>query len=172
VTISEKQGKFLKLFEPLQERLERFVLNLTRNRDKAKDIVSETILIAYENFDEIKDKEAMLGYLFTIANRLYYRQKAISGRFVSIENLDLEKLFAVELSVDDKLDIRIIYDTLETLPEKQSEIFLLFEVFGFSINEIAKIMDISTANTKVKLFRIRKKVREILGVDVVSKMSL
>jgi DNA-directed RNA polymerase specialized sigma24 family protein len=50
----ERQEYFLKLFEPVRENLVRYARAMTRNPENAKDLVSETILAAYQNFHKLK----------------------------------------------------------------------------------------------------------------------
>ena len=57
---------FLELFEQNSGKLWRFVLTFIKNREDAKDIYSETIAIAFENFGKLRDDKAFLAYLFTI----------------------------------------------------------------------------------------------------------
>ncbi len=70
---TEKQQRFMKLFQPAQPRLQRFVLAMTRDAERAKDIVSETILIAFQRFETLRHDEAFLSFLFTIATRVARR---------------------------------------------------------------------------------------------------
>lgn len=70
---SRRQSDFLRLFEPLQPNLERFVLAMTRDREMARDVTAETAMIAYERFETLRDEKAFLGFLFTIASRVCRR---------------------------------------------------------------------------------------------------
>jgi RNA polymerase sigma-70 factor (ECF subfamily) len=51
---------------------------------------------------------------------------------------------------------------LETLPEKQREIFQLREVEGLMYEEIGEYLEISLEQVKVNLYRARKTLREFL----------
>ncbi|MES2765630.1 MAG: hypothetical protein V4642_07175, partial [Bacteroidota bacterium] len=77
---NEKQERFLQLLKPLQPRLEKFILVQVRGRDAAKDVMSETILLAFENFDSLKSEETFLSFLFTIAARVSARHFKNSHR--------------------------------------------------------------------------------------------
>ena len=48
--MSRKQ-RFLQLYPPVSERLERFALYLERNRQEAKELVCETIASAFQRAD-------------------------------------------------------------------------------------------------------------------------
>src|SRR4026207_688637 len=71
----EKQARFMELLTPCQKRLENFAFAMTKNEEEACDLVSETILKAYENFEQIRDSKAFLSYLFSISSRLHKRKR-------------------------------------------------------------------------------------------------
>lgn len=49
------------------------------------------------------------------------------------------------------------------MPEEYREYFVLREYDGFTYNEIAEIMNTNVDTVKVKIFRAKKKMREILA---------
>ncbi len=57
---------------------------------------------------------------------------------------------------------REIGDCLEALPDRQRMAFVLREVEGASTREICKILEVSTTNIGVMLFRARNRLRECL----------
>ena len=67
--MNNKQEKFLKAFNPIKLNLWRFCLHLSRNTDDAKDLLQDVIEITYRSFDDIKDKNTLMSYMFTIASR-------------------------------------------------------------------------------------------------------
>lgn len=73
MNVKEKQEEFLNLLEPVHSRLSGYARAMTRNREQSRDLVAETILVAYEKFDSLKNKSAFSGFVFTIATRLHKR---------------------------------------------------------------------------------------------------
>jgi len=71
---STKQKQFMELYEPLHDRLARFVYSIVWNREEAKDVISETVLAAYESFEKVRNHQAFLSYLFTIASRTWAKR--------------------------------------------------------------------------------------------------
>lgn len=71
--ISGKQKAFTDAYQQLHEKLVRFVQSMVYNREDVKDIVAETMLVAYEKFETIRHKDALLSYLFTVSSRLVYK---------------------------------------------------------------------------------------------------
>ena len=160
----EKQEEYLISIKPLMTNIEKFALNLTFNRDVAKDLISEALLITYENFEKIKDKEALLSYLFTIISRLNRKNINDRKRFVDYDKEMIEHLFCIEPNQEIETDIRHLYDAMKLLPVKLKEALLLQEIFGMSQKEIALIQNTNIALIKVRVSRAKKKLRKILGV--------
>jgi len=163
-----KQSTFMSLYAPLQPKLERFVLAMTRSPETAKDIVSETVLIAYERFDSIRSHEAFLSFLFTVATRAYRKQLRRARRVDMGPPEDLELLLDPGTPPDVAADVGAVYEALDLLPQKTREAIVLFEILGLSMKEIREIQGGTVVGVKVRISRGRKKLAEILGVDEVS----
>lgn len=163
--MADKQQRFLSLFEPLQPHLQRFVLAMTRNEELTKDIIGETILIAFERIDALRHDEAFLSFLFTIATRVYRKRSREMERTVGIEPEDMATLFDQATPPDVAADIAALYRALEKLPQKQREAVLLYEVIGLSTQEIREVQGGTLVGVRVRIARARKKLARILGVD-------
>jgi RNA polymerase sigma-70 factor (ECF subfamily) len=59
-------------------------------------------------------------------------------------------------------EVKQVFAFLESLPEKQREIFQLREVEGLTYEEIAEYLEISMEQVKVNLHRARKTLRNYL----------
>ncbi|MFP4528152.1 MAG: RNA polymerase sigma factor [Candidatus Kapaibacterium sp.] len=159
-----KKKQFFELLEPIYERLERFALNLTRNRSVAKDLVGETIMAAYEGFGKLNNENAMLSFLFTICTRKYYEILRQNGRLQTVEPETFDRLYSTEASPEVIADISILHDTIAELPDNLREILLMYEIAGLKYREIAEIRNISVDNVKISLHRARKQLHELLGI--------
>src|ERR1019366_9461786 len=70
-----RQREFLELLEPAYDRLSRYALAVTRDEMNGEDLVSATVLAAYEQFDKITEEAPFLHFLIKIASRLNKRQR-------------------------------------------------------------------------------------------------
>ncbi|MBK9248712.1 MAG: sigma-70 family RNA polymerase sigma factor [Ignavibacteria bacterium] len=128
----------MRLLAPTQEPLERFVLFLTRNREEARDLVSETLLIAFEKLDTLREEIAFPSYLMTIARRTFYNRRTRTKVYEHIETEEMDELFGDSLSPDDAMDVTILYEALDQLPAAQKEAIIMAEIMGYSHKEIQK----------------------------------
>ncbi len=168
---TDRQIRFMELLEPLLPSLERFALALTKSEEGAKDIVSETVMIAYEQFDDLRNSKAFLSYLFTIATRTHQKWSRAARRDSSLDEIDIERLMDTSPPPDVAADIAAVYTALGELPEKQREAVILFEIIGMPMKEIQKIQGGTLISVKVRISRGRKKLAEILGVEPANRSN-
>ncbi|MFN8368706.1 MAG: RNA polymerase sigma factor [Candidatus Kapaibacterium sp.] len=161
----QKQQRFLELLDREYERLERFALSMTRNREDAKELISETVAACYERFDSIEHDEAFLSYLFTVASRTFYKQKAKRSRITTVAPDEITELYCGGIQPDDAYDVQQLYNAIDALPEQYREIFIMAELLGFTHKEIQQTHGISIANIKVRIYRSKYLIRKYLGVD-------
>ncbi|HVK40199.1 MAG TPA: RNA polymerase sigma factor [Candidatus Kapabacteria bacterium] len=165
VSSKERQDRFMQLLLPVQKRLEAFCFAMTRNEEEACDLVGETVLRAYEHFAQIRDSEAFLSYLFTIASRLHKRKRWRGRIFGSYDAESAEALPYGGTAPDVSADVEKLYDALAQLPDQQREAVVLYEISGLSVAEIQEIQGGSLSSVKMRLSRARKALATILGVD-------
>ena len=164
--ITQKQEQFLQLLQPVHARLWRFVLSITKDYYQAQDLLSETILASFERFETLKDKQAFTSFLFTIATRIHHHQQRRKSLFETYNQEFIEYIESTELSPDAAADISIVRDALSRLPAKQRETVVLFEISGFTLQEIRDIQGGTLSGVKSRLRRGRRDLARLLGVPV------
>ena len=161
----KKQEQFLALYEPIHDRFERFCRARVYGDMDFRDLMNDSLLVAFEKFETLRSKEAFLSFLFSISVRIIgnYHQKKKVERFQKEDNI---------LAIQDKnsnpqeqADVHFLHQALAQLPEEQRECILLFEIAGFSLKEIVEIQGASESAIKQRLKRGREKLAEILTFD-------
>lgn len=160
----EKNRIFLELLDPLRDQLYMYSLALEKNLSDAEDLVSESILTCYEYFESIRDHSSFKAYLFKIARTKYRRKKQKSFLFIPWNEEKAENIKSSEIRPDLPLDIEILYKALDKLPQKKKEAVVLFEISGFSIEEIKDLQGGTISGVKSRLKRGRENLALILGV--------
>jgi RNA polymerase sigma-70 factor (ECF subfamily) len=163
-----KQREFLALLEPALASLNRFASAMCRDSnirddERARDLVSETILRAYEQFDRLRDDRAFLSYLFTIAVRLNRDDRQKRSRWRTIEDSDRERVDS-NASPETNADVSLLYDAIAKLPKKYREAVVMNEIVGLTLAEVAEIEGVSLSAMKSRVSRGRKKLAKMLGV--------
>lgn len=167
----ERNAEFLALLESAEPSLSRFTRAMTRDRESARDLAAETILIALEKFHTLQNKKAFLSFLLTIASRLH-KKKQWRLRFWNSynENSALEKVDS-GTQPDISADVTILHQALTRLSAAQREAIVLFEINGLSLEEIQTIQGGSLSAIKSRVARARQKLAQILGVKSVSNVT-
>lgn len=164
--ITDRQSRFLELFEPHRPNLDRFALSMAGgNRELARDVVAETVMIAYERFETVREPAAFLSFLFTIASRTCRRYQGEGKRDVPIDERRAEMIVDPGTPPDVAADIARLRTALDVLPPKVREAIVLFELIGLPMKEIREIQGGSLTAVKVRVSRGRKRLREILGEE-------
>ena len=169
---TEKQIEFMKLYEPVHNSFVRFCSAKSYGVIETEDLVNETILNAFSNFEKLKEKKAFLSYLFSIACNIVnnnLRKKKIIN-YTSEYDYQIED--KTQTNIDTKSDIEVLYKALNKLPNDQKEAIILFEISGFSIDEISEIQNASISAVKQRLKRGREKLSEILCRPKISSESI
>lgn len=143
-------------------------LKMLTNKEEAEEIAQDTFIKAYQSLNQFKGESKFSTWLYKITyhtclDRLKKnkREKTISY----IEDFSAHQTKAIENildSIDENERNKDIQECLGELAPEDAFLLTLYYFDGQSIEEIAKVIDISTDNVKVKLFRTRKKLATIL----------
>lgn len=116
-----------------------------------EEIESDVFYLLWKNQDKINSN--LKSYLASVARNCTY--KKLKERKIDIEYDD--NLYNQDIYFDKML---IIDEALEQLNEEDKDIFVLYYVYGLKAKEIAVKKNIKTNYVKVKLYRMRKKLKE------------
>lgn len=167
---SKKQKDFLKLYEPIHERFERFCRVRVYGKMDFQDLMNETLLVAYEKWNSLKSKDAFLYFLFGICIRILSNQSKKKRELELHGNNWGESMCDPNVNPEEKTDLHLLYVALEKLPDQQRESIILFEISGFSIKEISAMHNASESAVKQRLKRGREKLTEIMTYESSLKM--
>jgi RNA polymerase sigma-70 factor, ECF subfamily len=159
-----RQRTFLELLEPAYDRLSRYALAVTHDEMDGEDLVSATVLAAYEKFGSITEEAPFLHYLIKIASRLNKRQRYRERNRVAYDETLAMQRQGSEPSPETAAEIRLAMDALQTLPEKMRETVVLFYVSDFSLEEIRRVQSGTLSGVKSRLKRGREQLSKTLGV--------
>ena len=158
----DRQERFLRSLEPVHDELVRYIRAMTFDRDDMLDILGETLLAAFERFDAIEKPESFRYFLFTIARRVFARMKWRRRLFVRLTPSQIERCWSSEPPPDEVADTAALYQMLQRLPERSRETLLLFQLGGFSLEEIRAIQGGSLSGVKSRLVRARQRLADML----------
>ena len=157
---AEKKRLFMDLYQPVHSKFERFCRARAYGEMESKDLMQETIILAFEKFDQIQNKDAFLHFLFGISIRIL----ANNARKMKAEHWSDVVLNEPSNAneAERNLEVEDLYKVIALLSESKREAIILFEISGFSIKEIAKIQNSSEDAVKQRLVRSRQELAQQL----------
>lgn len=144
--------------------LRAFAMSLTRNRSSADDLVQDTVVKAWTNFDKYADGTNLQAWLFTILRNTYYSSLRKGRREVP----DPEGIHAQGLYVNPDHDGRLAYRdfqrAFDQLSDEHREVLTLVGASGFSCEEAAGMIGVAVGTVKSRASRARKRLADLMGL--------
>ncbi|CRL13081.1 RNA polymerase sigma factor [Phaeobacter italicus] len=142
-----------------------FAISLTRNTATADDLVQDTLVKAWTNFDKFEQGSNMRAWLFTILRNTYYSLRRKRRREVE----DADGIMAESLSQkpdhDGRLNMRDFNVAFEQLNDEQREALILVGAGGFSYEEAAETCGVKVGTIKSRVNRGRARLAELMNMD-------
>ena len=154
----------MRLLRPVYARLSQYVYAMVADDEEAREILSDTSLTAYEQFETLKKPDSFLFFPFTIARRKYKRGLWRRKIFIRYDHSVHDMTEASDVTPDARADMRLLHEALAKLPSKQREAVTLFELSDLPLEEIASIQNAKLSTVKQRLRVGRMKLAELLGV--------
>ena len=151
----------------------RKALGIVRSKEEAEDIVQETFTKIYLNGRKFKKQpgvefKSWAWRILVNTSLTHYRKlKKTFGDVGYLDEIlandeDGEALFAMEGVLDRNEDIEGVREAIERLPAEASALLRAHYVEDRPYTEIAKKQGISIGALKMKLFRARKVLKDIM----------
>ena len=143
-----------------------FALKLARVRDDAEDLVSDTLLRAFERWEQYRLGTNIRAWLFTILFHMFVSRRRVAAREVS--DGDGEQGWNPDRVAGPQDPERDFYDSfvdeeiiaaIEALPREYSEVVVLSDLHELTYSEIAARLAIPEGTVKSRLFRGRRILR-------------
>ena len=156
-----KKQEFMTLYKPVHAQFERFCKARAYGEMEFLDLMQDTVVVAFEKFDQVQNAAQFLYFLFGISTRILANanRKRREEKWQDQESSGI----SIHPSVEKQLEVEDLYKALAKLPESQREALILFEISGFSIREIAGIQESSEDAVKQRLSRGRKDLTQLLN---------
>ncbi len=163
--ISQCKTGSLKYQEALYKRFYSYAMGVSLryslNRDDALEVVNDAfikVFNAINNYDSDKPFKAWLRTIL-VNTAIDRRRKDMKFQL----NVDLENAMpAIGASAIENLNVQDILKMMKELPSIQMAIFNLYEIDGYSHDEIAELLTIPASSSRVYLSRAKEKLRTVL----------
>lgn len=143
--------------------LRAFAISLARSPTLADDLVQDTVVKAWSNFENFQPGTKMRAWLFTILRNNYYSHFRKYGREIEdVDGVHAARL-AVKPSHDGKLMLDEVLAAFDQISVEQREVLLLVGASGFTYEEAAEMCGVSLGTIKSRMNRGRTALSALLG---------
>lgn len=157
--------RLIDLLRPFHDQAAATARRLSRSTEDGDDLFQETVLRAYEKLSTLRDESRFRPWFYSVLLSVH-RNRSRRGfwrRFLPLERKDGKD---IEVAGEDgaswdeeRRGAERVSKALAGLPPEQREAVVLFELEGFSVEEIAALQKASVSAVKSRLSRGRERLR-------------
>lgn len=142
---------FDNVFEEYFDKVYYKVLSIVKNSDDAEDISQEVFMSVYKNLNKFREESNIYTWIYRIAiNKTYdFFKKKKNELEINEEVL----LIADEFNSDTNI---LLQEKLSLISEKEREIIILKDIYGYKLKEIADMKNINLSTVKSIYYKALK----------------
>ena len=168
--IEGNESAFNKIVLKYQQKIYWHARRMTGNHLDADEVVQEVLIVLYNKLKEFKFQSSLYTWIYRITTTRsinFLKRRSIKEIF-SIED-SVPKTMKSKEDIIDNIEIKEKYhkleQTLQKIPAKQREVFVLRNMDEMSYDEIAEITGKSVGGLKANYFHAVKKIMELMKDD-------
>jgi RNA polymerase sigma factor (sigma-70 family) len=129
--------------------------------EEADDATQEVFIRAWRKLPLFRGDAAFGTWLHRLAVNLLLGRRRTQATYRDRFGGDVAQL--ERAGTRDRADLRVDFEAaIQTLPAGAREVFVLYDVEGYSHDEIAHLLDVSVGTSKSQLHRARMSLRQYL----------
>src|SRR5215831_17621340 len=161
---------FLETISPLRPRLHRYCARMTGSITDGEDVVQDALFRAYRSLETWDDSRPLAPWIFRIAHNQCIDFLRSRGVRVETEAAAAEPDFVEPADPIGPAIGPAIEHLVLNLPPKERACVLLKDVFEYSLEEIAELVDSRVGGVKAALNRGRSKLASMEGRSVAARV--
>lgn len=157
--------RFWGLFAPVHDGALVTARRLCRSSDDGSDLFQEAVLRAFEKLHTLRDETRFRSWFYAVLLSVHRTRarRSFWKRFLSFEGMADQRFDPtgddLRVRTEDEAGAERAARALALLPDVQREAIILFELEGFSIEEVAALQSSSISAVKSRLARGRSRLR-------------
>lgn len=157
------KSKFEYFFNKYNKLLYKYSFEILKNHSDVEDALQITYLKIYNNLHKISIEEEKKSINFMITIVINTSKTLIMKNKNNDYHLDINPDLAYDSDDFDKnFDINDMKIAIFQLDNDDRNILLLKYIYGYSLKELADIFDTTEQNIGIRIFRIKKKVKNLI----------
>ncbi len=152
--------------ESLIPQLRAFARKLTRDEDRADDLVQHSLERALRRLHQFQPGTNLRAWMFTILRNAHINELRRRSKWVgSMDATACEDLFPSPAGQTAHVEMNDVWRAMSNLSEQDRRILLLVGAEGHDYQEAAGILDVAVGTIRSRLSRARTRLRAALGVE-------
>jgi RNA polymerase sigma-70 factor (ECF subfamily) len=156
----DRQRRLIELLAPLHDGARMTARRLCRSHADGDDLFHEAVLRALDHLDELRERDKFRSWFYALLLNVHRarHRKSFWRRLVSLDEVRAEP--AVTDGATDALEgAQRMARALATLAPQEREAVVLFELEGFTLEEVAALQQSNLSAVKSRLVRARARLR-------------
>ncbi|MEI8279996.1 MAG: sigma-70 family RNA polymerase sigma factor [Bacteroidota bacterium] len=178
MVLQGRQQAYTVLVERYQSYVFTLAMRYVDDRELAEEMAQDVFVKAYRYLADFKGASKFSTWLYTIVHTTCLSQLRKNKNNTALPGDEQLQLAAERHGADrpcDRLELKnqkhLLDNAISKLSETDSEVITLFYLSEQSLEEIAMIMGITPNLVKVRLFRARQKLKEILEPHYLNELQ-
>lgn len=160
------QKAFQELYVLFSDKVYNTALSYAQNEEDAEEITQDVFVKIFRNAAKFKGDSAVSSWIYSItintALNLLKRKKRLSFLQFGQQEKDKPDFEHPGVLLEKKEDAKLLFQVIDTLPDRQKTAFILSFVEELPRQEVADIMELSLKAVESLLQRAKKNLRKKL----------
>ena len=145
-----------------RDRLYRTALAWCGDASIADDLVQETLMMALQRYNQLRDPDRLNAWLYTILSNCWKQYLGRLRPTVDIDDVEICSEKDAETGSSQLEEADHIRRAILKLPLGQRQTITLVDLAGFSYAEVAEILDIPIGTVMSRLYTSRHSLQKVL----------
>jgi len=143
-----------------------------KDRNIAREVVNDSFMKAFKTMYDFKHDNTVISFQKTFKSwlaKITVRtslDKIRSNKTLLNYVEEYEEVKVTHVDIEDKLFVEDIMKLLYELPDLHRTVFNLYEIEGYSHDEIAEMLTIPVSSSRTYLTRAKQKLRDLYKISI------
>lgn len=151
------------------------ILRYVNDRNDSEELVNDSFIKIFKSISQFsfpKDnselQKAFKGWIAKTSSRTAIDFLRTKRTYLYVDDIVEKQQPLTQVNVISQLNVQDILKLLDALPETHRLIFNMYEIEGFSHDEISNMLNISESSSRVYLARAKNKLRDLYSKTLIN----
>jgi len=138
------------------------------NEDDATEVVNDAFIKVFNNISNYNSDKPFKAWLRTIVVNTAIDRRRKEMKYLANTDIDDAVAVGTNATAIENLNANDILKLMKQLPQVQLSIFNMYEIDGYSHDEIGQLLNLPASSSRVYLSRAKEKLRQLLTKETKS----